>query len=296
MNNKTKAVKIGDKWVGEGHPCFIVAEIGLNHNSDLDVAKKLIDSAAEAGVDAVKFQKRTPEKCVPRDQWDIERDTPWGRMTYINYRHKMEFDKDAYAEIDSYCKSKGIIWFASCWDENSVDFIDQFNPPCYKVPSASLTDKELLAHMRAKSKPIILSTGMSTMEQVNKAVEVLGPDNLIILHCVSTYPAKSEELNLNAIQTLKQQFPRIPIGYSGHEVALSPSIMAAVLGAHVIERHITLDRTMWGTDQAASVEPKGVQLLVRDIRTWEAARGDGVKRVWDSEIPIMKKLRRKTDF
>lgn len=293
---KTKAVKIGDKLVGEGHPCFIVAEIGLNHNSDINIAKKLIDSAALAGCDAVKFQKRTPEKCVPRDQWDIERDTPWGRMTYIDYRHKLEFSKDNYNEIDSYCKKKGIIWFASCWDEDSVDFIEQFDPPCHKIPSAGLTDKGLLEHIRDKNKPIILSTGMSTLEQINKAVEILGSDNLIILHCVSTYPAKPEELNLSAIQTLKQRFPHIPIGYSGHEVSLAPSIMAAVLGAHVVERHITLDRTMWGTDQAASMEPKGVELLVRDIRAWETAKGDGVKRVWDSEIPIMKKLRRKTDF
>jgi N-acetylneuraminate synthase len=289
-------VQIGGKLVGDNRPCFIVAEIGLNHNSDINIAKKLIDSAVKAGCDAVKFQKRTPEKCVPHDQWDVERDTPWGRMTYIDYRHKMEFGKDDYGEIDSYCRKKDILWFASCWDEDSVDFINQFNPPCYKIPSAGLTDAGLLMHTRAKNKPIILSTGMSTMEQINKAVEILGPENLVILHCVSTYPAKSEELNLSAIQTLKQQFPHIPIGYSGHEVALSPSIMAAALGACMIERHITLDRAMWGTDQAASMEPRGIQLLVRDIRTWKAAKGDGIKRVLESEVPIMAKLRRKTDF
>lgn len=289
-------VKIGSKWVGDDQPCFIVAEIGLNHNSDINIAKKLIDSAVKAGCDAVKFQKRTPEKCVPHDQWNIERDTPWGRMTYIDYRHKMEFNKNDYGEIDSYCKKKGIIWFASCWDEESVDFMDQFNPPCYKIPSAGLTDKGLLLHLHAKNKPIILSTGMSTMEQINKAVEILDPDNLIILHCVSTYPAKPEELNLRMIQALKQQFPHIPIGYSGHEINLAPSIMAATLGACMIERHITLDRAMWGTDQAASMELRGIELLVRDIHNWESAKGDGVKRVLESEIPIMAKLRRKKDF
>lgn len=291
------AVKIGDKRVGDGYPCFVVAEIGINHNSDVNIAKKLIDAAVNAGVDAVKFQKRTPEKCVPRDQWDVERDTPWGRMTYINYRHKMELSKSDYDEIDFYCKKKGIIWFASCWDEESVDFMSQFNPPCYKVPSAGLTDTGLLTHMRAKKKPIILSTGMSTMKQVDNAVGILGPNDLIILHCVSTYPAKPEELNLQAIQTLKRQFLNyIPVGYSGHEVSLTPSVMAAVLGACMIERHITLDHTMWGTDQAASMEPRGFQLLVRDIRVWEAAKGDGVKRVLPSEIPVMTKLRRKVDF
>lgn len=289
-------VQIGDKLIGPENPCFIVGEIGLNHNGDINIAKKLIDVVVEAGCDAVKFQKRTPEKCVPRDQWDIERETPWGCMAYIDYRHRIEFSEDEYAQIDCYCKEKNIIWFASCWDEESIDFIGQFDPPCYKIPSAGLTDKGLLLYARAQKKPIIVSTGMSTMEQINKAVEILGQDNLVILHCVATYPAKPEELNLSAIQTLKREFPHIPIGYSGHEVRLSPSVMAAVLGANVIERHITLDHTMWGTDQAASMEPRGIQLLVRDIRIWEIAKGDGIKRVLPSEIPIMKKLRRRIDF
>ncbi|MBI2635384.1 MAG: N-acetylneuraminate synthase family protein [Parcubacteria group bacterium] len=290
------AVKIGSKWIGEGHPCFIVAEIGINHNGSLEIAKQLVDAAAIAGVDAVKFQKRTPELCVPSGQRSVMRETPWGYMTYMDYRYRIEFGKNEYDQIDSYCKSKGIVWFASCWDEDSVDFMAQFDPPCYKVPSAGLTDKELLMRMRVKNKSVILSTGMSTMKQIDKAAEILDPENLIILHCVSTYPAKLEELNLKVIQTLKRKFPNIPIGYSGHEVSLAPSVMAAVLGANVIERHITLDHTMWGTDQAASMEPKGFQLLIRDIRTWEAAKGNGVKRVLESEIPIMKKLRRKTDF
>lgn len=289
-------VQIGNKLIGPGNPCFIVAEIGLNHNGDINIAKKLIDSAVEAGCDAVKFQKRTPEKCVPRDQWNIERETPWGCMTYMDYRHKMEFGFEEYKAIDNYCHEKGILWFASCWDEESVDFIDQFNPVCYKIASPSLTDKNLLLHTRAKNKPIIISTGMSTMEQVIKAVEILGSDDLVILHCVATYPAKLEELNLSVIQTLKQVFSDIPIGYSGHEVRLSPSIMAVVLGADVVERHITLDHTMWGTDQAASMEPRGIQLLVRDVRVWEIAKGDGIKRVLPSEIPIMAKLRRRIDF
>ncbi len=290
------SVRIGNRQVGEGHPCFIVAEIGLNHNGSLDIAKQLIDVAVDAGCDAVKFQKRTPELCVPLEQRNIMRETPWGRMTYMEYRYRVEFGKDAYDQIDSYCKVKNILWFTSCWDEEGVDFMEQFAPPCYKIPSAALTDKQLLEHFRRQGRPIILSTGMSTMEQVRRAVEILGPENLIILQCTSTYPAADEELNLNVIKTLQKEFPHVPVGYSGHEVRLAPSVMAAVLGACMIERHITLNRVMWGSDQAASLEPKGLGLVVRDIRVWEKARGDGIKRVWPSEAPLIKRLRRKQDF
>lgn len=290
------SVRIGNKLIGPGNPCFIVAEIGLNHNGDIEIAKRLIDMASDCGCDSVKFQKRTPKMCVPSAQWHIQRDTPWGYMTYIDYRHKIEFSENEYTQIDSHCKTKNIIWFASCWDEESVDFIERFNPPCYKIGSPSLTDKNLLLHVRSKSKPLIISTGGSTIEQIEKVVEILGPENLILLHCVSTYPARLEELNLLVIKTLQQKFPDIPIGYSGHEVSLAPSIMAVVLGACLIERHITLDHTMWGSDHAASMEKRGVQLLVRDICNWEVARGDGIKRVLPSEIPIMAKLRRKIDF
>ncbi|MBI4236642.1 MAG: N-acetylneuraminate synthase family protein [Chloroflexi bacterium] len=285
-------VEIGQRLVGDGHPCFVVAEIGINHNGDLGLAKRLIEAAVNAGADAVKFQKRTVDAVVPPEQREVLRETPWGVMTYLEYRRRIEFGREQYAEIDRHCRERGIPWFASCWDEGSVDFIEQFDPPCYKISSACLTDDNLLRHHRRMGRPIILSTGMSSMEQVRHAVEVLDTEDLVILHCTSTYPSKPEELNLRMIQTLRQEFPDCPIGYSGHEVGLQTSVAAAALGACVVERHITLDRAMWGSDQAASVEPQGFQRLVRDIRVVEAALGDGVKRVYESELPVRAKLRR----
>ncbi|MFN3345009.1 MAG: N-acetylneuraminate synthase family protein [Chloroherpetonaceae bacterium] len=285
-------VKIGNKLVGDGQPVFIIAEIGINHNGSLEIAKKMIDGAVHAGCDAVKFQKRTPEICVPKDQWNIERETPWGKMTYLEYRYKVEFTKEDYAEIDRYCKAKGILWFASCWDEPSVDFMEQFNPPCYKAASASLTDIELLKKKKSTGRPLIISTGMSTMEEIETAVEAIGTDNLLIAHATSTYPCPPEELNLKMIHTLKAKYPMCPIGYSGHETGLATTWAAVALGATFVERHITLDRAMWGTDQAASVEIGGLERLVRNIRDIEKALGDGVKRVYDSEIGPRKKLRR----
>ena len=282
---------ISGRPLGKGHPCFVVGEIGINHNGDVEIAKRLIDAAKDARCDAVKFQKRTPEICVPKDQWDIPRDTPWGIMTYIDYRHRVEFGQDAYAEIDDYCLQKGILWFASPWDVPSVDFLSAFSPPCYKVASASLTDDDLLNKIRKEGVPVVLSTGMSTMEQISHAVEVLGADDLVILHCTSSYPARNEELNLRMIETLSSRFG-VPVGYSGHEVGLQTSLAALTLGACMIERHITLDRAMWGTDQAASLEPHGLAHLVRDIRVIESALGDGNKRIYDSEVPVMEKLRR----
>jgi N-acetylneuraminate synthase len=285
-------VKIGNKLVGDGQPVFIIAEIGINHNGSLDIAKKMIDGAVHAGCDAVKFQKRTPEICVPKDQWNIERDTPWGRMTYLEYRYKVEFTKEDYTEIDRYCKEKGILWFASCWDEPSVEFMEQFNPPCYKAASASLTDIELLKKKKATGRPLIISTGMSTMEEIETAVEAIGTENLLIAHATSTYPCPPEELNLRMIQTLKAKYPMCPIGYSGHETGLATTWAAVALGATFVERHITLDRAMWGTDQAASVEIGGLERLVANIRDIEKAMGDGIKRVYDSELGPRKKLRR----
>jgi N-acetylneuraminate synthase len=284
--------KIGSRVVGHGAPAYVIGEIGINHNGDLDNALKLIDAAADAGCDAVKFQKRTPEICTPRDQWDIERDTPWGRMTYIDYRHRVEFGEDEYRQIDEYCKSKNIDWFASPWDTEAVAFLEKFDAPAHKVASASLTDDELLRALRATGKTVILSTGMSTPAQIRHAVEVLGSENIVLLHATSTYPAKAEELNLRAINTLAKEFPNVPIGYSGHEIGLQTTVAAVALGACMVERHITLDRAMWGSDQAASVEPQGLTRLVRDIRTIEASLGDGVKKVYESELGPMKKLRR----
>lgn len=285
-------VKVGDKLVGDGRPVYVIAEIGINHNGSLDLTKKLIDGAAAAGCDAVKFQKRTPEKCVPKDQWHIERDTPWGRMTYIDYKHKIEFGKDDYAAIDEYCKGKGITWFVSAWDEDAVTFMEQFDTPCYKVASASLTDYDLLKAMKATGRPIMISTGMSTMEEISATVELLGQKNLLIAHATSMYPCPVESLNLKMIHTLKGLYPSCPIGYSGHETGLAPTGAAVAMGATFVERHITLDRAMWGTDQAASVEIGGLAKLVQNIRDIERAMGDGVKRIYEPEIAQRKKLRR----
>ncbi|GAB4494505.1 MAG: N-acetylneuraminate synthase family protein [Saprospiraceae bacterium] len=281
-----------NKKIGPGEPTYIIAEIGINHNGSLDIAKKLIEEAAAAGCSAVKFQKRTPELCVPRDQWDIERDTPWGRMTYMEYRHKVEFSFVEFVEINRYCRERGIDWFASCWDELSVDFIEQFDPPIYKAASASLTDHALLAKMKATGKPLIISTGMSTMKEIVEAVEAIGIDNLLIAHSTSAYPCPLEELNLRMIHTLQALFPNNIIGYSGHETGLATTVAAVAMGACFVERHFTLDRAMWGSDQAASVEPTGMHRLVKDIRAIEEALGDGEKRVYASEMSSRKKLRR----
>jgi len=284
-------VQIGNKQVGPGCPTYIVAEIGINHNGDLETAKRMIDAAVLAGCDAVKFQKRTPELCVPPEQRNLFRETPWGMMTYMQYRERVEFGVKEYQEIDLYCRQRGITWFVSPWDVKSVDFMETFKPVCYKVASATITDLKLLRRIRETGHPVILSTGMSTMEQIRTAVAELDQARLILTHATSTYPCKTEELNLTAILTLKAEFG-VPVGYSGHEVGLQTTYAAVVLGSCLVERHITLDRAMWGSDQAASVEPSGFSRLVRDIRIIEKALGDGRKRVYDSELPIMKKLRR----
>lgn len=285
-------VQVGDRFIGAGEPVFIIAEIGINHNGSLELAKKLIDAAIFAGCDAVKFQKRTPELCVPYDQWYVDRETPWGRMSYIDYKYKIEFGPAEFTEIDAYCRQRGIFWFASCWDEPSVDFIEQFDPPLYKAASASLTDLGLLQRMQETGKPLMLSTGMSTMAEIETAVAHLDTDNLLIAHSTSSYPCPLEEVNLRMLSTLAGQFPDIPVGYSGHEVGLAPSWAAIALGATFIERHITLDRAMWGSDQAASVEVMGMHHLVRNIRDIEKALGDGVKQVYASELSALRKLRR----
>lgn len=285
-----KTVKIGSRTVGDGHPCFIVAEIGINHNGDIDIARKLISAALLAGCEAVKFQKRTVDVVYSEQELAQPRPNPFG-PTNGDLKRGLELGAEQYRAIDEYCRLHNIPWFASCWDEDSVDFIERFDPPCYKIASASLTDDNLLRHHRRYNRPVILSTGMSTIEQIDHAVETIGTDNLILMHTTSTYPSQLEELNLQAILTLKQRYG-VPVGYSGHEVGLSTSIAAAVLGACVIERHITLDRAMWGSDQAASVEPQGFAKLTRDIRAIEKALGDGVKRVYESEVPVINKLRR----
>lgn len=285
-------ISIGTRRIGPSEPTYIIGEIGLNHNGDIEIAKKLIDVAVFAGCDAVKFQKRDPEISTPQQQRDILRETPWGTMTYLEYRYRVEFGEDEYAEIDRYCQEKGIDWFASCWDQNSVDFIEAFQPACYKIASATLTDLDLLRKIAATDRIVMLSTGMSTLEEIDQAVAVFDQNKLLIAHATSAYPCKPEEINLRMIERLRQLYPKVPIGYSGHEIGLQITLAAATLGATFIERHITLDRAMWGSDHAASVEPQGLIRLCRDIRAIEQAMGDGVKRVYDSELPIRKKLRR----
>ncbi|MDD5772146.1 MAG: N-acetylneuraminate synthase family protein [bacterium] len=285
------SVQIGNRKIGEGHPCYIIAEIGINHNGDIDIAKKLIDLAKLAGCDAVKFQKRNIEVVYKPEELAAPRESPFGK-TNGDLKYGLEFEIEEYQEINRYCREKGITWFASCWDEGSVDFIDQFDVPCYKIASASLTDDDLLRYTRAKGKPIILSTGMSTIEQIDHAVEVLGKKDMVILHATSTYPANYDELNLSVIPVLRQRYG-VPTGYSGHETGIPTSVSVIALGACVVERHITLDRAMWGSDQAASLGPGGVIKMVSGIRVMEIAMGDGIKKVTQREMPIIKKLRRK---
>jgi N-acetylneuraminate synthase len=288
----TRELQIGDRFVGDGHPAYVIAEIGINHNGDLNIAKRMIDAAVHAGADAVKFQKRTPNIATPPDQQHQMRETPWGYITYLEYRYKVEFNEEQYGEVDSYCQQRGIPWMVSVWDEPSVEFMEQFNTPAYKIPSASLTDFNLIRKARATGKPVILSSGMSTMDQIKMGVAIAGEENLLLMHCTSTYPCEPEELNLRVVETLRREFPNVPIGYSGHEVGLVPSAVAVAFGACMVERHLTLDRAMWGSDQAASVEPGGFERLVKYIRVTEASLGDGVKKVYQSEKSSMQKLRR----
>ncbi len=286
------AVKVAQRAVGEGEPVFVIAEIGINHNGSLELARKLIDGAVLAGADAVKFQKRTPELCVPREQWEVQRDTPWGRMTYLEYRRRVEFGEREFTAIDRHCRERDILWFASAWDEEAVDFLERFETPCYKAASASLTDHALLEKMRSTGRPLMISTGMSTAEEIDAAVGAAGRGQLLIAHATSTYPCPVAELNLRMLLTLKGLYPECPVGYSGHETGLAPTWAAVTLGATFIERHVTLDRAMWGSDQAASVEVGGLMRLVANIRDIERALGDGVKRVYAGELPQIEKLRR----
>ena len=291
MVGKRRTVKLGNKLVGDGQPVYVIAEIGINHNGDMDIVKKLIDVAVAGWCDAVKFQKRTIDIVYTPEELAKPRENPFGE-TNGDLKRGLELGQEEYEEIDKYCEQRGIDWFASPWDEGSVEFLGQFNIPAIKVASASLTDDDLLRAIRKLGKPVILSTGMSTMEEIEHAVSVLGEDDLIILHCTSTYPGKLEELNLNVIKTLREKFPEISIGYSGHGTGITEPVIAAVIGACVVEKHITLDRAMFGSDQAASLEPAGVYRMVRDIRNLQIVLGDGKKQVYDSERPILEKLRR----
>ena len=322
------SVKIRNRLVGPGNPCFIVAEIGINHNGSIEITKKLIDAAVEAGADAVKFQKRDV-RIVYKNQLDIKRavdpsiiQNAFDRMDIegIHYddilpeesitrlkqniknttngdlKYALEFNLKCYDIIDLYCREKDIFWFASSWDGQSAHFVNGFNVPCHKIASACLTHTDLLKRVRLNGKPVILSTGGSTMEQIEKAVNILGQEDLVILYCVANYPCQDYELNLLVIETLKRKFAGAPIGYSGHEIGILPSVAAVVMGACLIERHITLNKNMPGSDQKASLEPQEFKQMVGEIRRFEKIKGDGTKRVLPSEISVMEKLRRKTDF
>lgn len=286
------SVKIGNKTVGDDFPCFIIAEIGINHNGSVNLAKRMIDEAVFAGCDAVKFQKRTVTKVYTPEELDVYRPNYYGE-TNRDLKLGLELSFEDYCEIDRYCKERNIMWFASCWDTDSVDFIEQFDVPCHKVASAMLTDDEFLLKLKFLGKPVLLSTGMSTMEEIRHAVKLLGEENLILYHCTSTYPTEHNEINLKVIEELRREF-NCPVGYSGHEKGVLPSVLSVQLGANSVERHITIDRTLWGSDQAASLEPEGLRRMVRDIREVKTILGNGKKVVYDSEIPVKKKLR-KTD-
>jgi len=287
-----KQIVIKNKKISEEDPFFFIAEIGINHNGSIETAKKLIDMAILSNCDAVKFQKRTPELCVPENKKNELKNTPWGRMTYLEYKNKIEFNKEQYEIIDSYCRKKSIIWFASPWDIPSIDFLEEFDVPCYKIASAMLTNREILKKVRDIGKPIILSTGMSALSQVDEAVNLLDDLPLVIMQCNSSYPSEDMELNLRVIEKYKKRYSRHIIGYSGHEKGYTASLVAAALGARVIERHITLDRTMWGSDQAASLELSGLRRLTRDLSLLPLWLGDGEKKIYKSELAIIEKLRK----
>jgi N-acetylneuraminate synthase len=285
-----KQVKIGSTLVGDNQPCYVIAEIGINHNGDMDLAKRLIAVASAAGCNAVKFQKRTVAVVYTQEELAKPRESPFG-STNGDLKRALEFSIEDYREIDACCKSLDIPWMVSCWDEESLALMRPFDLPSYKIASALLTDDALLLKTRAMGKPVILSTGMSTLAEMDHAADVLGKQNLILLHSCSAYPASYEDLNLRMIPQMRERYD-VPIGYSGHETGIPSSVAAVVLGGCCVERHITLDRAMWGTDHAASLEPNGITRLVRDIRLVERSLGDGVKRVYESEIPILNKLRR----
>ena len=278
---------------------YIIGEIGINHQGDINIAKRLIDIAAAAGCDAVKFQKRDPEICVPEEQKSKPRSWQGKDMTYLEYKHKIEFWENEYNEIDRYCKQQGIAWSASTWDLDSLEFLSSYNIPFIKLPSAMLTNDALLYEFVATGKQVIFSTGMSTKEEIDHAVKVLreaktkynNPHKIGLLHCNSTYPAPIDELNLSGIKTLINMYPDFEIGYSGHEMLLGTTVASILLGASILERHITLDRTMEGSDHACSVTPHGLFKLVSGVRELEAAYGDGIIQVTESEKLVRKKLR-----
>ena len=284
-----KQIRINNHIIGDNESIFLIAEIGINHNGDIQIAKRLMDAAFACGWNCVKFQKRTPDICVPHHQKNVIRDTPWGEMTYLEYKKRLEFNEEQYDYIDVYCKEKPLLWTASVWDIPSLNFILKYDIPLIKIPSAKLTDSELLYEVAKSGKKIILSTGMSTIEEIDAAVEILRSE-CILMHTNSTYPTPPEDINLSVISFLKERYG-LPVGYSGHEYDLEPSVIAVALGATVIERHVTLDHAMWGTDQSASLEIHAMDMLCKRIQEVNTIIGDGVKRITTAEMEIRKKLR-----
>jgi len=288
-----KVIKIDGRLVGDDQPIFMIAEIGINHNGDMEIAKRLIDAAFACKWDCVKFQKRTPDVCVPEHQKEVMKDTPWGRMSYLDYRKKVEFGQNEYTYIDKYCREKPIFWTTSVWDIQSLDFVLKFDVPFLKIPSAKLTETPLLVKAAKSGKPIFISVGMSTLEEIDEAVKILeehSKGNYVLMYTNSTYPTPTDELNLLAIKSLRERYGCL-IGYSGHENGLEPTVIAATLGARIIERHITLGHNMWGSDHFASLEVHAMDMLCKRIGEIDAAMGNGVKELMPKEIEVRKKLR-----
>ena len=288
-----RVIRIGDYEISTKSAPYLIAEIGINHNGDIQIAKKLIDAANATGWNAVKFQKREPDISVPEAQKSVLRDTPWGRITYLEYKKKIEFGREQYDYIDTYCKEKPIAWSASPWDMPSLSFLLKYDIPFIKIASASITDLELLKKSAKSGKVVIMSTGMSTLKEIDRAVDVLetnGNGDYILMHTNSAYPAKDEELNLKMIETLRDRYDCL-VGYSGHEQNLEGSVIACALGARVVERHITLDHNMWGTDQAASLTVHAMDMLRRRIEVVFKTLGNGEKELSESELEVRKKLR-----
>jgi N-acetylneuraminate synthase len=288
-----KKIKIGGRYIGDNEPIYLIGEIGINHNGDLQIAKKLIDAAFVTDWDCVKFQKRTPDICIPENQKSILRETPWGEMTYLEYKKRIEFGKTEYDFIDKYCRDKPIHWSVSVWDIQSLEFILHYDIPFIKIPSAMIGNTELFIKCIETQKPLFVSTGMSTIEEIDEAVnrlEKYARGGYVIFHTNSTYPTPEEEINMQMITTLKNRYNCI-VGYSGHEEDIQPSTYAPLFGACVIERHITLNHKMWGTDQGSSLELNGMLLLRRRISSLKKIIGDGVKQLSEKEAKTREKLR-----
>ncbi len=288
-----KNIKLGDFEVSEKSKPYLIAEIGINHNGDMQNAKRLMDAAFACGWNAVKFQKRNPDIAVPEHQKNVIRETPWGTMTYLEYKKRIEFEKEQYDYIDKYCKEKAIAWSASPWDMPSLEFILQYDIPFIKIASATITNDDILTVAAKSNKTIIMSTGMSDYNEIDHAVEILDKysnGNYILMHTNSAYPSDHKNLNLNVIKSLKERYNCL-VGYSGHEIDLEPTVAAVVLGACVIERHVTISHEMWGTDQKASLEIPAMGMLEGRIRSINEMLGDGIRKIDEKELEVRKKLR-----